>query len=437
MSDRAKSGGKSRSLSAARAGLHPSFGRGVGWLACLFLAAPLAWAQQPRTVTQLEFGQVYGYANADFNNDGLIDYFATGHDPDHEQIWYTQPDRSFAPGWLFPGRNPNGGQIDRHGCTVADFNMDGRLDLFCAHGASKGEGRGSNERWLQNADGTFTRDNETNGATDPYGRGRHPVAFKFDQGPTPDLYLTNDGEPRADGRPNLNHVYTNDGTGHFTEVITKATVPLQTTCQGKGDVNHDGFDDLYACPRDSDALIYVNNGKLDFDLLALPMADKLWWDARLTRINEDAKDDLVVSTHSGHVQVFLNTGNRKAPFKAIPDFDAVLPNPNGVSLAIGDLNGDGTPDIYVVMRQVVSFDGPDCVGGQDTVDDVVFMSKGSAKKGWQMVQLVQGYAGCGYEAEYIGQQRVSLSQGGTGWNGPGYVLDWREPLAAKQPKAQK
>jgi hypothetical protein len=402
--------------------------------AFLFALSPLLWAQQPGLVLTLEHGQVYGYANADYNDDGLQDHFATGHDADSEVIWYTQPDRSYVAGPAFRGYVSPDLKIDRHGCAAADFNLDGRMDFYCAIGASKGLGRGNNELWLQQPDGSFLRDVLTHGASDPYGRGRQPVVFHLNRGRTPDLFLVNKGVPRPDGEPNVNHVYLNDGSGKFAEVKTIATVAMDTTCQGKADINQDGLDDLFVCPIGQDAIIYINNGKKDFELLPLPMADKRWWTAHIRRIDSDRYPDLVVSTVGGQLQVFLNTGNPDRPFNAAPDWFAQLPSANGVSLAIGDLDGDHRHDIYVVMRQVVDFTGPDCAEGIDTVDDVVFMSKGVPRNTWRTVQLVQGYRGCGYEAAYLGDGRISLSQGGTGWSGPQFVLDWgAAPIATAAP----
>lgn len=393
----------------------------------LTLLTPLAFAQQPTKVYDLESGQTYGYAIADYNKDGLLDHLALGHDPDNEWLWFGQPDGSFRQGFKFLGRNELNGAIDRHGCAAADFNSDGRIDLFCAIGASRGTGRGNNELWLQAADGSFVRDNQSHGATDPFGRGRHPVAFRLNKGPVPDLILVNEGEPRADGRPNINRVYRNDGKGKFIEVQTIASVAMLTTCQAAGDVDADNFDDLVVCPRDGEATIYRNNRKNNFTIVPLPMSDKRWWTAEFARINGDNYDDLVVTTKSGFLQVFLSTGHPARPFQATPHWQAKLPPGQGVSVAIGDLDGDQQADLYVVLRAIVSFDGPDCPTGQDSVDDVVFMSKGLPPGQWSPVQLNQGYASCGYAAAFLGKRRIALSQGGTGWPGAQYILDWSTP----------
>jgi hypothetical protein len=375
----------------------------------VLLAASCALAQAQATVQYLEFSKAWGSVVADFNGDHHDDVFVVGHDSE-DRIWYWTPTGYVPSPWKFP-------DIDRHDCDVADVDLDGLLDLYCAQGAEKGTGLKHNELWIGLGKGRFEL--RTNfGADDASGRSRLPKFFDLNHDGWPDLYLENEATPRDDGLPNYNHVYVNQRNGSFAEVHTIATGDTADKgyqCVAKGDVDGDGWDDLVVCSLSAVAQVYINNHANDFRLLATPAIAK-WRDAKLVDMNGDGKDDLVVLGFDDVFRIYFNTG--VAPYyAATPSFSSQLPA-KAMALTVGDFNHDGLEDAYVVLEN----DGCEPDLQQDTDPDVVFFGK--ADRTWTKSQLAQAFSGCGHLADTVDGDKVLLENGGVAYRGPNFVFGW-------------
>lgn len=383
----------------------------AGWLAASLLAWQ-PWAAQAQQRPQyaaeyLESTKDWGSVVADFNKDGHDDFFVSGHD-ETDRIWYWSPSGYVPSPQVFV-------MTDRHDCDAADFNRDGRMDFYCAVGALRGTGKGYNELWLQRLDGSFYK-KANHGAYDMYGRGRIPVAFDFNHDGHPDIYVTNDAGERPDGQPNFNHLFVNQGDATFVEATTLATGARGFFCAVKGDINGDGWDDLAVCNRDDVAHLYLNNRSGDFTELASPALAARWRDAVLADMNSDGRDDLVLITTQNLVQIWLNSGSGSYfETPALQNKPSFTPQ----ALSVGDFNGDGIKDVYVVLRQ------SGCVSTyQDTAPDIVYQGKPGGS--WDKIVQPETYPGCGYKSATVDGSRVLLMQGGMNWVGPNYVIDWSE-----------
>lgn len=365
------------------------------------LAAPAQYSAQ-----YIETSKAWGTVTADFNGDGHADFWVSGHD-EFDRIWY----------WTEAGYVPSATfqfpVSDRHDCDAADFNFDGRLDIYCAVGALEGTGKGFNELWIQGDNGVFVK-RTGHGAEDPYGRGRLPVIFDFNHDGVPDIYVTNEATERPDGQPNYNHVFVNQGKAKFVEVVTAATGARGFSCVGKGDINHDGWDDLLVCNNAGRGHLYVNNQAGDFEDLDTPALNVILRDARLVDMNGDGLVDLVLLNNANTVEVWLNTG--RPPYFEAPAYAHTLAV-QALSLTVGDFNLDGFKDIYVVRQK------KDCKQiWDDLAPDVVF--EGRAGPRWVKVIQPQEYASCGRLADTIGDSQVLLLQAGYAYRGPIYVIKW-------------
>lgn len=371
----------------------------------VLLAAFSLPAQAQYKADLIETTKAWGSVVADFNRDGHDDIFVTGHHSE-DRIWY------WSPGGYVPS-NQIFDWVDRHDCDAADVNLDGRLDLYCAVGAEKGTGQGPKELWMQGADGVFTQAVDF-GAEDPYGRGRWPIFLDFNHDGYPDIYLSNLSTIRDDGQININHLFLNQGGKRFVEATTLATGARGAQCVAKGDVNHDGWDDLLVCHEKGTGHIYINNRKGDFDELSSAAIKGEWTVAKLADMNGDGRDDLVLITSTGQFQIWLNTG--KAPYFVRPAFTDTLPAV-GRSLTVGDFNADGRPDVYVVLADAA------CETTlRDKAPDLVYQAK--SRNGWTRTQMTQDYEGCGHLADTVDGNKVLLENGGVEYHGPNYVIGW-------------
>ncbi|MFO1338435.1 MAG: VCBS repeat-containing protein [Burkholderiaceae bacterium] len=379
--------------------------RGLAAAGALALLATGALAQYSAQL--IETSKAWGGAVADFNGDGHDDFIISGHDTD-DRIWY----------WTPSGYVPSAQAlvwVDRHDCDAADVDRDGRIDLFCTVGADKGTGTGPNELWLQDAAGQFQQ-RTGHGAEDPYGRGRTVIFFDFNHDGYPDLYITNEATVRQDGQININHVFVNQAGAGFVEAPTLATGPRGFQCAAKGDIDGDGWDDLVVCDAKKPAHLYLNTRAGGFVEQASPAVTGNWRDAKLADMNGDGRDDLVVLDGGNNLQIWLNTGS--GVFFDKPAFQSHITIATK-SLAVGDFNRDGRPDVYVVLQKSTC---QTTTPMHDIGPDLVFQARANGT--WAKLTQPQDYAGCGHLALPMDGHEVLLMNGGIAYPGPNYVIQW-------------
>ena len=120
-----------------------------------------------------------------------------------------------------------------------------------------------------------------------------------------------------------------------------------------GDVDGDGWVDMFFCGIDTPNQLYRNQGNWQFERQTLPEAMALpgfaTRGACLVDINADTRLDLLLTTVGGGCRAFLNQGDWQ--WVAAPD-NAGLANQGGASsMAVADVDGDGDLDLYVTFNR--------------------------------------------------------------------------------------
>jgi len=232
---------------------------------------------------------------------------------------------------------------DRHDCHAADFNQDGLKDIFCSVGADRGTALKCNGLFIQQPDGTFIDEAYQRNICDSTGRGRHCAVLDANNDGYPDIFYGT--EPlRPDGLPSINRFYLNTGQGSF---IDSPSMGLNLNIGARSartvDYDSDGWPDLLICAYTGGLRLFKNDqgqGFTDVSSILGPPVDAV--DAVMVDVNHDSRPDLIVLTKTAVTVSLQNADGTFAPPNTI------LTVQDGVALAVGDVNGDHNPDIYVV-----------------------------------------------------------------------------------------
>jgi hypothetical protein len=281
------------------------------------------------------------FALDDLNHDGLPDLVITTEDDDIVSVFLNR-DGGFGAGRDYK-TGPEPATLEVH-----DLNGDGRPDLVTLSSYSDNEdsANGSVSVLLNSGDGSF-------GARHDYETGDSPVSLVI-------------GDLNGDRRADL--VTSNSGDGSVSVLVNKGDGSFGATRDypvggdaapvvAISDLNGDGSPDLVALAQEGESdtvSLLVNNGeggfraKRDFETGRGPV------DLALGDLNGDGRRDIVVADGGQlAVSVLLNTMGDGAPFAAPP---GVFPHASEYgtsgtsSVAVGDVNGDGRPDIVGTNR---------------------------------------------------------------------------------------
>jgi len=173
------------------------------------------------------FGESWGSAWGDFNNDSFPDLWITNH-LSSPILYENNGDGTFTDvSEKFNLQNFDG--IDKHGSSWADFDNDGDQDLIVLVGAKKGIGEGPNLFFINHL-GLFEEKASELGVDYPLGRGRTPLWFDYNHDGYLDLLLVN--AKRFDGKSQTTLLQQNSsGFQDVTSLVglnfTKTTLSAQ------------------------------------------------------------------------------------------------------------------------------------------------------------------------------------------------------------------
>ena len=289
--------------------------------------------------------RTYSAALADLNGDGSLDIVVSNDNPDSKRVYLNDGKGHFRDGGTFG--DP---KWETRYITLADVNGDKRPDILVANRQSGREGNPSFV-CLNNGKGAFPACTPlaTESAT-------IIVAADLDGDGFIDLFI-----PHRDG--GQTRIFWNDGTGTFKEKwIPVGPAQSNVRAAAAADLNGDGLIDLVVGDEKKKTVyVYYNRGKRGFaDPVALTLKPAVPYSIAIGDLNRDGKPDIVVGNSEAPGSIFFHRGiaGGIASFKEIAWNDG-LGAVYGV--AIGDLDGDGWPDIAAARSDApngIWFSGP-------------------------------------------------------------------------------
>ena len=308
------------------------------------------WIQQfmtsPRHRARIpEFEDAYGAVFRDLNGDGHPDLYVVCFRNLNRFFMQKSPQHTFRDWTIQSGLGgnlmPRGKENLELGASSVDMDGDGRADMLIT-------GWGETTRlFRQKADHHFQDVTRQAGLTPPLDANAGAWA-DVDLDGDLDLFLTDEHY--------RNHLYLNNGVGHFTDRTTAFGLNDSLVSQGAGfaDLNNDGYPELYVCNWFEPDLLFLNMQGTGFRRLALPLKHLSQTlnsnGVTFGDVDNDGRSDLLVTDRNGESQLYLNrtdSGSVELRFEAALGWPAALATFPAYGSAIADFNNDGLQDIFL------------------------------------------------------------------------------------------
>lgn len=230
-----------------------------------------------------KFGNGLGVTTADFNNDGRTDIYVA-NDGTENQLWINQGNGTLEEQGMISGTAVDGnGRVEAGmGVSAEDFDSDGDLDIFLTHLATE-----TNTLYLNDGNGLF-RD-ETN----RFGLAAGSVPFTgfglqwqdFDLDGRLDLFIANGAVTAVEAQRGQPYPYFQDnlfyrGTEAGFELAAGRQVwgeqgPQVGRGMAGGDVDNDGDIDVVISNNNGPAQLYINQSKSSTFIKVQPTGNSL------------------------------------------------------------------------------------------------------------------------------------------------------------------
>lgn len=278
-----------------------------------------------------EGGHSNGCSWADFNNDGYIDLCVANVNNQNEFLYRNDANFQFTKITNDPVSSDSGWT---YGCTWADYDNDGFTDLYLSNYQHQQNSLFHNEQGNH-----FTKIlNSITTIDSSYSQ--NSIWSDFNNDGWPDLFVANYG---------INSLFRNNGDGTFQKISTGSIATDDDNSFGASaaDYNNDGLIDLFVANWNDKNCLYKNLGDFNFQKMIIPgltsntylSEGSAWGD-----YDNDGDKDLFVA-NEGPDFLYENTGGDS--FNIISNIPLCTLGTNSNGVAWGDYDGDGFLDIFV------------------------------------------------------------------------------------------
>lgn len=278
----------------------------------------------------------------DIDNDGDKDFYISVYNGE-SKLYLNNSGLGFTDITSSSGISVN--YLEAFGSTWGDINNDGYLDLFIAIR----DPQSTCILYQNNGDNTFTDITFSSGLGVLDDIAFCSVFFDFDNDNDQDLYIINDKVFSQ------NKLYENDGSGLFTDISTSSGVGVWIDAMTGtiGDYNCDGLFDIYVSNTTDGNIFLNNNGDGTFTDITGVTGTGFYgtaWSCQFLDVDNDTDLDLYVSGDNDvfgtlSSALYENDGTGVYSIPTVIGLESDTLNSQGN--AIGDINNDGFPDIYV------------------------------------------------------------------------------------------